>query len=397
MRTFFFCIGLLIGMAPWPQQVLATPPATLEKIRSWPHDGYTRVVLDLDRPAPYDVTLLDTDISITLTNSRPSARLLRTPPTVSHGVVEKVVLYQRPNHRLEVIITPQRHNPYKVFTLENPDRVVIDILTVPETAAPASGKNAKKKGEQKKKIKTTKKKEPEPAPVAPASAVRTIVIDPGHGGHDPGAIGVSGLTEKEVVLDVSRRLKALIRQRLKKRVILTRETDVFIPLGQRAALGNRRGADLFISVHVNAADDRDLRGVEIYLFGRPTDAAAGALAARENAEDNKAMRDFEKVILDDMKRDFTRNASLTLAHLTQEAFAGGIVPKYNTASLGVKHAPFYVLAKTEMPAILAEIAFVSHPEEEARLARPSYRQEMAEALFAGVAAYIKSPEAGGGM
>jgi len=392
MQTFFLCVGLLIGLMICPFATSAAPPATLEKIRSWSHDGYTRVVLDLDRPAPYEVTLLDSDISISLTNTRPSARLLKTPPAVSDGVIEKVELYQHDHQRLAVILTPRRHNPYKVFTLENPDRVVIDILTVPETAAPEPGKKVEKRVGKK----TKKKKEPEPAPVEPASAIRTIVIDPGHGGHDPGAIGASGLTEKEVVLDVSHRLKTLLRQRLKKRVILTRETDIFISLGQRAALANRRGADLFISVHVNAADNSDLRGVETYLFGRPTDAAAGALAARENAEDDKTMRDFDKVILDDMQREFRLNAALTLAHFTQASFAERIVPKYHTTSLGVKQAPFYVLAKTKMPAILAEIAFVSHKAEEARLARPSYRQEIAEALFAGVAAYMESPEAGGG-
>jgi len=385
-----------MGLMAWSRPASAAPPATLEKIRSWSHDGYTRVVLDLDRPAAYDVSLRETDISVSLTNTAPSARLLKTPPTVSDGVIEKVELYQRPNHRLAVVITPRHHNPYKVFTLEDPDRVVIDILTVSETTAPETAKKVEKKDHPKKEKEPEKKKKPEPPPVESASVIRTIVIDPGHGGHDPGAIGASGLTEKEVVLDVSRRLQTLIRQRLKKKVILTRDTDVFISLGQRARLANRRGADLFISVHVNAADDTDLRGVETYLFGRPTDAAAGALAARENAEDDKAMRDFDQIILDDMQRDFRLNAALALAHLTQAAFTERIVPKYHTTSLGVKHAPFYVLAKTEMPAILAEIAFVSHKAEEARLARPSYRQEIAEALFAGVADYVASPEAGGG-
>ena len=377
-----------------PFPIEAAPPATLEKIRSWAHDGYTRVVLDLDRPAAYEVSLHASAISVSLTNATPSARLLTTPPAISDGVIQKIELYQHPNHRLAVVITPKHHNPYKVFTLSGPDRVVIDILSVPEPVVPVPEKKPEKRRDQTRK--TEKKKKPESAPVEPVTGIRTIVIDPGHGGKDPGAIGASGLTEKEVVLDVSRRLRTLIRQRLKKKVILTRDTDVFIPLGQRAALANRAGADLFISVHVNAAEDHDLRGVETYLFGRPTDAAAGALAARENAEDDKAMRDFEKIILDDMQRDFTLNAALTLAHFTQAAFVERIVPKYHTTSLGVKHAPFYVLSKTKMPAILAEIAFVSHPAEEARLARPSYRQEIAETFFAGVAAYIASPEAGGG-
>lgn len=394
MQIVFLCVGLLIGLMLRPFPTSAAPPATLEKIRSWSHDGYTRVVLDLDRPVAYDLSFRAASIAISLTNTTPSARLLEAPSAVSDRVIESVELDLQPNHPLVVLITPRHQNPYKIFTLENPDRVVIDILTVPETVPKKQKKKVEKKVDRKKKIKTEKKKES--VPVASASAIRTIVIDPGHGGHDPGAIGASGLAEKEVVLDVSRRLQTLIRRRLKKKVVLTRDTDVFIPLGQRAALANRRGADLFISVHVNAAADTDLRGVEIYLFGRPTNAAAGALAARENAEDDKTMRDFEKVILDDMQRDFRLNAALTLAHLTQSAFASGIVPKYRTASLGVKHAPFYVLAKTEMPAILAEIAFVSHPAEETRLARPSYRQEIAEALFAGVADYIASPEAGGG-
>jgi N-acetylmuramoyl-L-alanine amidase len=343
----------------------AAEQATLQQIRHFAHPDHTRVVLDLDRPTSYKVVRNDGAIKISLPDALPSDVLSESRSILSDTVIEtlEISVKEKGKVRLEIVITPRHHNRYKTFTLDQPDRIVIDIFASPKAV---------------------------PTPSPPPKPPLTIVIDPGHGGKDPGAIGVTGMTEKEVVMDVGLRLKSLLRKRLKSRVILTRDTDRFLTLGERARLANRRGADLFVSIHANASPDPDLRGVEIFLFGKTTNPEALVLAARENAGDDKTARDFQEMILSDMKRDFLMNASLTLAHSTYDAFSKGPVLQYKTVALGVKRAPFYVLAKTEMPAILAEISFLSHAEEEGLLKKKSYRSEIAEALFAGISAYIAS-------
>jgi N-acetylmuramoyl-L-alanine amidase len=154
-------------------------------------------------------------------------------------------------------------------------------------------------------------------------------------------------------------------------------------------MANDQKADLFISIHANASPKRAVQGVETYLFGRATNEAALATAARENATNVQTTQDFQDVILSDLLRDFTLNESLELAHYTQESFAKTLIPQYNTKSLGVKKAPFYVLAHTNMPAILAEISFISNRIEEERLRQSSYREEIAESIFQGIRAYLE--------
>jgi N-acetylmuramoyl-L-alanine amidase len=351
-----------------PMVCFAAPAAervTLQQIRHFAHADHTRVVLDLDRPTSYQAARNNDAIVISLPDAGPSAALSERLPVISDTVIEKLGMSVKGKGEttLDVVITLRAHNRYKTFTLDQPDRIVIDVFA-------------------------SSKATPTPTPVP--TPTFTIVIDPGHGGKDPGAIGVTGVTEKEVVLDVALRLKTLLKKRLKSRVVMTRDTDAFLTLGERARLANRRGANLFVSIHANASPNPDLRGVEVYLFGKTTNPEALGLAARENSEDDKTARDFQEMILSDMKRDFLMNGSLTLAHAMYDAFSNGPVLRHKTVALGVKRAPFYVLAKTEMPAILAEISFLSHAEEEGLLKKKAYRGELAEALFVGISAYIAS-------
>jgi N-acetylmuramoyl-L-alanine amidase len=226
----------------------------------------------------------------------------------------------------------------------------------------------------------------------PVNEIQTIVIDPGHGGDAPGAIGPTGLTEAEVVLDVSFMVKRRIEERLNKKVLLTRDRDTSVALHDRTKMANDQKADLFVSIHANASPKRSVRGVETYLFGRATNTAALATAARENATNVETTKNFQDVILSDLLRDFTLNESLELAHYTQESFVKTLFPLYDTKSLGVKKAPFYVLAHTNMPAILAEISFISNRVEEGRLRQNSYREKIAESIFQGIKAYIKEKQ-----
>jgi N-acetylmuramoyl-L-alanine amidase len=217
---------------------------------------------------------------------------------------------------------------------------------------------------------------------------RRIVIDAGHGGHDPGTIGRAGLQEKDLVLDVALRLERLVREQLGAEVVMTRASDVFIPLEERTAIANAKGADLFLSVHANSSPNPRARGVETYFLNFAKNEHAEEVAARENAISQATLKDLQnlvKAIALNSKIDESRD----FASEVQEALADNL--KAYDASLpdrGVHTAPFYVLIGANMPSILAEIAFVSHPAEEKLLKTAEYRETIAKSLLQGVARYL---------
>jgi N-acetylmuramoyl-L-alanine amidase len=216
-----------------------------------------------------------------------------------------------------------------------------------------------------------------------------IVIDPGHGGHDPGAQG-NGIDEANLVLDVALRLEALLKAQSTFEVIMTRRTDEFIPLGERTAIANREGADLFLSIHANAARDTVVRGVETYFLNFATNPAAEALAARENATSVKTMgslSDLVKSITLNNKIEESREfATFVQASMLQDL----TTPQRIVRDLGVKQAPFVVLIGAEMPSVLAEISFVTNKSEATLLKEPAYRRAIAQALFDAVVKYRDS-------
>ena len=217
----------------------------------------------------------------------------------------------------------------------------------------------------------------------------TIVLDPGHGGHDPGAVGPGGTYEKDVVLALSRRLARKLRRLSDVEVIMTRDEDVFVPLPERAEKANARGADLFISLHANASPHPDRRGVETYYLNAASDSTAAAIAQRENMslEDSS---DLDLILLDLTIEANARYSSL-LASKVQASNMEGIEPlSPKTSDLGVKTAIFYVLVGARMPAILIETGFISNPEEERLLKRPRYQDVVAEAIKSGIVHYAAS-------
>lgn len=232
-----------------------------------------------------------------------------------------------------------------------------------------------------------------PARPANGSPFR-IVIDPGHGGKDPGAIGVGGLEEKDVVLDVAKRLRTLLSRQSRVDVTLTRSDDRFVSLEARTIVAAERRADLFISIHANSSPRRETKGLETYVLGKSSDAAAHATAERENAAPGQTAQDLDaliQTILGDLSDTTREEQSLELAHTVKESVVHGIGKRYDVVDLGIKRAPFYVLLNTGMPGILSEIAFLSNPDDARRLANPSFRQHVAEALAAGVMKYVTSP------
>jgi N-acetylmuramoyl-L-alanine amidase len=219
--------------------------------------------------------------------------------------------------------------------------------------------------------------------------VSRIVIDPGHGGKDPGALGAR-TSEAEVVLDVALRLEKILAREAGIEVVLTRRSDVYVPLEERTALANRSDADLFLSIHANSSRNRKAAGVETYVLNFASNAGAAAVAARENASATGSMRnlpDMIKAIAQTSKRDESRD----LASAVQEAMVTRLRPHNPPLrDLGVKQAPFVVLIGAGMPSVLAEIAFISHAREGGLLRTERYRQRIAEALAAAVLRYTRT-------
>lgn len=274
----------------------------------------------------------------------------------------------------------------------------VEPAAVTAQAAPSEGASSptaetpvgSARQEQAKQIVTAAK----PTSMGDRSLIRSlglklsrVVIDAGHGGHDTGSIGPTGFMEKELVLDVSKRLKALIEEQMGAEVLLTRDTDTFVALESRTQLANQEKADLFISIHANSSPEKNVRGVETFFLNLNTQSRdALATATRENAASDKKIHELQdilqKIVLND-KADESRELA---KHIQTAMIARG-----NAGSnRGVKQAPFVVLVGATMPSVLAEVSFISNPDEEKRLKTAEYRQKIAEALYRGIKSYAET-------
>jgi N-acetylmuramoyl-L-alanine amidase len=288
-------------------------------------------------------------------------------------------------------------------TASLPKKVIVEAddhdATDAAPANPKTGAKAKptKPGPRPEKTPSALAKMQEAQPTADGdrSLIRTlglkigkIVIDPGHGGHDTGTIGPNGLYEKDLVLDVSKRLGKLLEARLGAEVVYTRDDDTFIPLEQRTAIANQEAADLFVSVHANSSHDPDARGVETYYLNFTSSADALEVAARENAASDKSIHELQDLVKKIALKEKIEE-SREFASDVQQALHSGLAAKNpGERDRGVKKAPFVVLIGANMPSILAEISFISNPADARRLKTPEYRQRIAEALYRGISRYV---------
>ena len=219
--------------------------------------------------------------------------------------------------------------------------------------------------------------------------VSRIVLDPGHGGHDPGARG-SGLNEAELTLDVALRLKKLLEKQPGVEVVMTREKNIYIPLEERTAIANREAADLFLSIHANASRNISARGVETYFLNFASNPEAEAVAARENSASGKSMHslpDIVRAIALNNKIDESRD----FATMVQKSMVSKLsIRNSQVRDLGVKQAPFVVLIGAGMPSVLAEISFITHRQEGQMLKTGAYRQSIAEGLLEAILRYQRS-------
>jgi len=292
---------------------------------------------------------------------------LQTHITVNDGIVKTIRVGQFKEETVRIVFDLDSITGYREFFLENPSRFVIDIY-----------------GKQREKTVAEENAD---------LAKRRIIIDPGHGGHDPGAVGPGGLYEKDIVLDIALKVQDLLKGNPLYDVYLTRRSDIFIPLEDRTAVANRKHADLFVSIHANASPRPQARGIETYLLNWTDDEEALRVAARENAISLKEMKavqrkmDVVQTITDDLMRQNKRDESIKLAHYIQRS----LVSSLNTCNdLGVKQALFYVLFGAKMPSVLVEVSFISNPEEEMLLSKESYRSKVAEAIVEGIKQYFSS-------
>ncbi|MGB8579592.1 MAG: N-acetylmuramoyl-L-alanine amidase [Candidatus Sulfotelmatobacter sp.] len=215
-----------------------------------------------------------------------------------------------------------------------------------------------------------------------------IVIDPGHGGHDTGTIGPNGLEEKDLVLEVSRRLGKLLETRLGAEVVYTRKDDTFIPLETRTAIANQARADLFVSIHANSSHDSAARGVETYYLNFTSSPEALEVAARENAVSEKSIYELQDLVKKIALKEKIEESREFAGDVQSSLHSGLAMKSPAIRDRGVKKAPFIVLIGANMPSILAEISFVSNPTDEHRLATSEYRERIAESLYRGIAKYV---------
>ena len=357
----------------------ALAPAITGRVMSVRHfsDGkHTRVVFDLDRPVEHRVgeALSPPRVFIDLIGADLARTLPRNLSVNGSGVRQIRLAVNRPGV-VRAVLDLTGDAEYSFFTLAGPPRLVLDVPspTMSERLANARRPEAPAGGSEARQL---------------GFGVRRIVIDPGHGGTAPGAIGRSGATEKELTLDISRRVAGNLRNS-KYEVSLTRSEDTNVDLEDRASFATASGADLFVSIHVNSSTNRKLSGFETYYLDLATDPTAAETAARENLNARGGVGGLDDA-LDKIVKNANKRESRDLAKSIQDSLVMQMSKEYgDVRDLGVKHAPFIVLVGAEMPAVLVEVSFLSNPTEETRLNEDAYRQQVADAIHIGIENFVE--------
>ena len=428
-----------------------TGTPTLTNVRNFGGPEYARVVVDLSDQTRFAERRVGNRLSIQLNGAAISSSLLGRRFIVGDGsLLKRIVVADGEDvaqGSVQINIEVGSLSSYSTFRLSEPERIVIDLHAAGSRARPTSyegpvlashseapGRSVPAKTDlrdsqpranisaaERNSLKSLPEITDPILPLAPGSTspaataadalaakvdakaaespIKRIVIDPGHGGHDTGTISANGMREKDLVLDVGRRLRAYIKNNYPDiEVIMTRDTDRFVALEERTAIANSRSADLFISVHANASQSRAASGVETF-FVSPDRAPAedSQTAARENAriasqkagEKPEAM--FASVTIGNRVAE-----SRELARYIQAGLVRGIGAQSPRTAMnrGVKHAPFAVLLGAAMPSVLAEVSFLSNPKDEALLQTSQFRERVAASLYAGLNAYLKKNRAG---
>jgi N-acetylmuramoyl-L-alanine amidase len=389
--------------------------ATLKTIRREILPDAVRVTLELEREAVFYEERLENPVRVfvDLQNTRTVDALKDATITFDDDVVRQARIGRQTDNRTRVVFDLQGAGRYSVYSLYNPNRVVIDFERavaqetkaappVPAPRAPARVAPAAAAPITVAAPASAPGSGAAPPATAAANArggyslsrqlglgISRVVIDPGHGGHDPGA-QVRGLNEAELVLDIALRLELLLAKEPGVEVVLTRRTNAYVALEERTAIANRSAADLFLSIHANASGNAAARGFETYFLNFAPNSEAEALAARENAGSARRMGNLPDIVKAialnnkiDESRDFAGMVQSSMHDLLRKS-------DRNARNLGVKQAPFVVLIGATMPSVLAEVSFLTNRDEATLLRSQAYRQQIAEALFAGIMKYGNS-------
>ena len=413
-----------------PAVASASSAITIRNItRNALEDG-VRISIEMDRELTFRHEELANPkrLFFDLRGAVPTNALLDATMKFSDDVVREIRLGRHPQNTTRVVLDTEGVDSYSVFTLYEPFRVIVDFKRSSSVAAGSSAR-AVTTSAGPVAVSTTGPSTPEPKAVAtivepPAEAVipsrsvaspelpapgvpsvnsngqfslarqlglsvSRIVIDAGHGGHDPGARG-NGLNEADLTLDVALRLKRLLEKQPGLEVVMTREKNIYIPLEERTAIANREAADLFLSIHANASRNINARGVETYFLNFASNPEAEAVAARENSASGKAMHnlpDIVRAIALNNKIDESRDFATTV----QKSMVSKLsIRNRQVRDLGVKQAPFVVLIGAGMPSVLAEISFLTNKQEGQLLKTAAYRQSIADGLLEAILRYQRS-------
>jgi len=423
-------IALLLDKnSPGPASRGATEPAQMQNLRYWSAGTYTRVVIELDRAAEFTAPrMLQPDPAIN-TPPRIYFDLNHTRLTpdfrsryaykdncyelpIGDGLLKRARAGQYQPEVVRVVLDLHSLREFKYFSLPGGDeagwRIIIDIYGEQKAAppSPTAPQPALQPGPTVKPspLPAPKPAQPQPKPLEKKSLL--LIIDPGHGGKDPGAMGRKQTREKEVTLAVAQNLeKELKRQFPDAQIVLTRKDDRYLSLVERTAKANALASDfantqdaIFISLHCNANPNRKIMGVETYYLDNTTDRAALRLAAQENFVSEEVMNksgDYTNQILADMATTSKVNFSIPLADCIQQSLVRELKAKYSAVNnLGAKKAPFWVLTGATMPSVLVELSFISNPQEEKRLSQPSYQKALAKGIAAGLKQYERKAASG---
>lgn len=368
---------------------------TITGVRFLSWKSYTRVMLELSREAQYQVRRLKADPGKGLPTrvyvDIRGASLGTTSPDsipVDDGLLRQVRIGQYSQEVVRVVLDVPGLASHNAFALSDPYRLVIDIYGDKGASSNGALKRPPPQAEVAPRRAALRGIKP-PAP-APTHGLRKIVLDPGHGGKDPGAIGPGGVAEKDIVLSIAKKLARKLTAEMGVQVVLTRNDDRYVALEDRTATANAEDADLFISLHMNASPNTASRGVETYYLDNTTDEAAIRLAARENGTSRRNISDLQ-FILSDMTQNMKLEDSITLAHRLQGSMVHGMTKVMSDVKdLGVKKALFYVLVGARMPSVLVEMFFITNRLEGRAMSQDRYQDAMVEALFDGIEKFGQS-------
>ncbi len=405
LQPVWCLISLLILLFPSAGQQ-PDPRAEVLSLRYHLHPEFFRIVLEIEKIREfYSAELKDPErLYLDIFQARLKSGLHGTSYQINSPGVKVLRLAQKnpSTVRLTVELVPGAKQKEKIYYLKNPNRLVVDVYARPgpEQSAPRPPASSPPSGSRSSASETAAR-DSSPRPPSPSASgyslvrqlglgVKRIVLDPGHGGTDPGCISPSGIKEKDVALDLARRLKTMLETQGKFEVFLTRETDLSLPLEKRTAFANQKGADLFISIHLNASPRKSRTGVETFYLNFSPDPAVNELAARENASSTKNIREM-KLIVDKIIKNSKYEESRDLAEKIHSNLLQHLKHNFGPRDdLGVKGGPFWVLIGSEMPAVLVEASHLSNAKEEAALKTETYREAVATGLFRGIIEYVKS-------